>query len=373
MIHKKILFSLIIFLFSLNSFGQDKNLMHLDISSHSWRQVVVDREKGRYLGHPTTVLLEDGTTIIAVYPMGHGGGQIIMKKSTNGGRMWGKHLPVPENWSTSKEVPTIFRTIDSAGVRRLILFSGLYPARLAYSENDGHTWTPLEPVGEWGGIVVMASVVKLKDNRYLAMFHDDGRFLLKDGKISNWMTIYKTFSGDGGLKWSHPEAVFRADTIALCEPGVIRSPDGRQLAALLRENSRRRNSFIMFSDDEGKTWTSPRELPLPLTGDRHTGKYASDGRFLISFRDMARNSPTHGDWIAWIGTYDDLLKGRDGQYRVRLMDNKVSADCAYPGVEILNDGTFVLTTYGHWITDEEPYIVSVHLRLEELDDLAKLR
>ena len=33
-------------------------------------QVIVDKESGVYLGHPTTVLLEDGKTILAVYPKG---------------------------------------------------------------------------------------------------------------------------------------------------------------------------------------------------------------------------------------------------------------------------------------------------------------
>ena len=49
------------------------------------------------------------------------------------------------------------------------------------------------------------------------------------------------------------------------------------------------------------------------------------------------------------------------------MDNLVRGDCAYPGVELLPDGTIVTTTYGHWTAGEEPYIVSVRLRLEELD------
>ena len=43
------------------------------------------------------------------------------------------------------------------------------------------------------------------------------------------------------------------------------------------------------------------------------------------------------------------------------------ADCAYPGVEILPDGTFVATTYGHWVAGQPPYIVSIRLRLGDLD------
>ena len=52
------------------------------------------------------------------------------------------------------------------------------------------------------------------------------------------------------------------------------------------------------------------------------------------------------------------------------MDNHKGADCSYPGVEILPDGTLVTTTYGHWNKGEMPYIVSVRLRLDELDQMA---
>ncbi|MEO8496511.1 MAG: sialidase family protein [Planctomycetota bacterium] len=167
----------------------------------------------------------------------------------------------------------------------------------------------LKPVGDWGGIVVMGFVGQLKEpGHYLAMFHDDGRFFTKNGerKTPVEFRLYKTFSKDGGLTWSEPEMVQKDTAVHLCEPGLIRSPDGKQMAVLLRENSRRRNSYVIFSDDEG-------------------------------------------------------------QYRVRLMDNHKGADCAYPAVEILPDGTIVTTTYGHWDEDQPASIVSVRLKLEELD------
>ena len=43
-----------------------------------------------------------------------------------------------------------------------------------------------------------------------------------------------------------------------CEPGVMRSPEGKQIAVLLRENARKCKSFVIFSNDEGLTWTEPR-------------------------------------------------------------------------------------------------------------------
>ncbi len=349
----------------------------IDLAADRSRQVIVDKEPGQYLGHVSTVLLEDGKTIYAVYPKGHGRGAIVMKRSDDGGRTWSERLPTPESWATSKEVPTIHRVIDTAGKKRLIMWSGLYPARLAVSENDGKTWSPLKPVGDWGGIVVMGFVERLKTpGRYLAMFHDDGRFFESSPRHSDprQMTLYKTFSADGGLTWSAPETVFADSQVHLCEPGAIRSPDGKQIAVLLRENARRKNSHIIFSDNEGRSWTKPRELPLSLTGDRHTCKYGPDGRLMITFRDRTpsgKESPTEGDWVAWIGRYDDLVQSAEGQYRLRLMDNTKGWDTCYPGLERLPDGTFVTTTYGHWELGQEPYIVSVRFRLSEIDALAE--
>jgi hypothetical protein len=346
----------------------------IDLAGEKQRQVIVDKEPGQYLGHPTTVLLEDGKTIIAVYPKGHGKGAIQMKRSTDGGLTWSERLPTPKSWETSLETPTIHRVIDPNGRKRLIVFSGLYPIRMSVSEDDGVTWSELRPIGEFGGIVAMGFVEPLKTGRghYLAMFHDDGRFFRKDGKQSPVMTLYQTISKDGGLTWSEPQEIFKSEQIHLCEPGFIRSPNGKQIAVLLRENKRVRNSHVIFSNDEAKTWTQPRELPGALTGDRHAGKYAPDGRLFISFRDTTHESSTKGDWVGWVGTYDDILKGREGQYRVRLLDNHKNAngwdaDCAYPGVEVLHDGTFVTTTYGHWIEGEPPFIVSVRFTLKELD------
>ncbi len=341
----------------------------IDLDADTGRQVEVNREPGQYLGHVTTVLLEDGKSIYAVYPKGHGRGAIVMKRSDDGGRTWSERLPTPESWATSRKVPTIHRVVDPDGVKRLILWSGLYPARLAVSEDDGRSWSELKPAGEWGGIVVMGFVEALRSGpgHYMAMFHDDGRFIRGGpgefwgspaGPRTNTFTLYQTLSDDGGLTWSNPQAIWQGSDVHLCEPGCIRSPDGKQLAVLLRENARRKNSHVIFSDDEGKTWTKPREVPLALTGDRHTAKYAPDGRLLVSFRCISPTAkraerPFETDWVGWVGTYDDIVHGREGQYVVRFKQNHHGHDTTYPSVEVLPDGTFVVTTYGHWTEGEQ--------------------
>ena len=75
-------------------------------------------------------------------------------------------------------------------------------------------------------------------------------------------------------------------------------------------------------------------------------------------------------WGPRLHTYVDgeaALPGGQGQQRWRLGDNLVRADCAYPGVEVLPDGTIVSTTYGHWSEGESPYVVCVRFQVEELD------
>jgi len=386
------------------------NIPLIDLDNETFRQVIVDREDGQYLGHPTTVLLEDNKTMLCVYPKGHGKGGIVYKRSYDAGLSWTDRLETPESWLTSREVPTLYRVVDAEGTRRIVMFSGLYPTRMAVTEDDGINWSEIDSIGDWGGIVVMGAMTELKTGKghYMTFFHDDMRFFTQDGHQkyeadkkdfdSREFTMYKTVSTDGGVTWGYPEVILKSRDMHLCEPGIIRSPDGKQLAMLLRENSRRTNSQIIFSNDEGKNWTDPKPLPNALTGDRHVPRYAPDGRLLISFRDRSPGayykelrakakeideinysalamesglgSPTEGDWVAWVGTYDDLVNGGEGQYRIRIKDNKNGWDTTYPGVEVLPDGTFILTTYGHWEKGRQPYILSVRLKLDEMDKKA---
>ena len=186
-------------------------------------QYIVDIDKDQYLGHPTTHLLEDGKTLLVVYPEGHGRGSIVYKRSVNGGKNWSSRLPVPNSWTTSLEVPTLFPVTDASGTQRLIMFSGLYPTRMAVSENQGLTWSELDIVGDWGGIVVMSDLINLRSGpgHYMAMFHDDGRFFSKYGwseedpgaRENNLarFTLYTTFSYDGGLTGRFRKVFFHQD------------------------------------------------------------------------------------------------------------------------------------------------------------------
>ncbi len=340
----------------------------VDISQDKHRQVVVDRRQGQYLGHPTTVLMADGKTMFCTYPLGHGGPAAVLKKSTDGGLTWSDRLKVPNNWRTANNCPCLHRFTDPHGVERLFVLEGNGAMRQSVSTDLGKTWTPFRPNG-LNCTVAPNTAIPISGQRYLVLYareHGSGQ------NIKIWQSI----TADGGLTWRKERIVAEVFGAAPDEPGTIRSPDRKQILALMRENQRRCNSLFMVSDDEGKTWSLPKELPAALTGDRHMPKYAPDGRLVVTFRDMAHKSSTYGDWVAWVGTYDDVISGREGQYRVRLMDNLAGrtsddiTDCGYPGLELLPDGTLVATTYGHWVRGEKAFIMSVRFTLKELDALA---
>ena len=379
MIHPKSVFCIAALAIGMNSVcrAEDIGIPTIDLDQRSDLQVIVDRQPKEYLGHPTTLLLEDGKTILCVYPKGHGKGPILYKRSSDGGLTWSDHLPTPKSWETSKETPTIHRVLTKDGKKRILLFSGLYPVRQSISDDDGMTWTELEPIGNFGGIVTMASVVPVlsKPGHYTALFNDDGRYFnAKPNPVRGRFTLYQTTTSDAGEHWSDPAPIYASSNVHLCEPGAVFSPDRKQIAVLLRENRRKANSHIVFSNDEMASWSEPKPLPNALTGDRHTAQYLPDGRLFVSFRDIpsqGNTSPTANSWVAWVGHYEDIVKGNLGDYRILLKKNYKSGDCGYPGVEILPDGTIVTTTYGHWTQDEPPYILTVRLQIPEIETLLK--
>ena len=125
---------------------------------------------------------------------------------------------------------------------------------------------------------------------------------------------------------------------------------------------------MMFSRDEGKTWTAAEDTPWGLAGDRHEGVMLPDGRYVIAFRDQAIDSPTRYHYVAWVGTWDDIRNGRPGQYRIKLLHSNNGGDCGYSGVELLPDGDIVCTTYIKYRPGrDKSSVVSTRFRIEETD------
>jgi len=408
----------------------------LDYDDRTELHTVVDKQDGVYLGHPSTAMLKDGKTIFVVYPKSHGFGQIVLKKSTDGGKTWSQRLEVPDNFSTNMECPTIFRMEDASGKSRLMIFSGRYPFRMSVSEDDGNTFSPLKPIGAFGGFF-MSSMISFGNGHYMAFFHDEGAYIKGGKDVKNviyragtgndvrtrlfsyistdggktypqtpkaywknsttdhegdiWEPVYENYEGqvfpdkhfevyttetfDGGLTWSSPKMILTHPVAKFCEPCVFFSPDKSEIAVLLRDNSRLHNSFVTVSRDGGKSWSTPREVCNSLTGDRHMATYLDDGRLLVSLRSKNSKSDIENNWVAWVGSYDDMVSGNAGDCRILLKrhyyadDEQVFWDCAYPCIDKVGDGEILLTTYGKWEKDKEHYIMSVHLTKEEINKI----
>ena len=379
---------------------------------------VVDNELD-YLGHPDAILFKDGR-ILQVYPSGHGKGAVRSRISTDGGFTYDSQIEnQPKSWDNSRETPTVYRLEFSDGTPdKIIMISGNPDWRdgkdtvggfnYSLSDDEGKTWSEFELCFSKNDdvtvipTVAMASLTRLKENgkfvdKWMAFFHDHW------GGFINYKTILSFV--DGKAVWSNPEPYFAQHrkiekNAKMCEVEVVRSDcgTGDELCLIARSNNKNYNSLISFSQDEGKTWSKPQFVPSALNGERHKADYTKDGRLFITFRSIERdNKKTKKNykginnwfsegWVAWVGTYDDLKNGREGQYRIKLahtyLANQTSpelsanADTGYCGNVVLEDDTIVTSTYGCFGEKKadgsyKTYVISKRIRLSDVDKLVK--
>lgn len=344
----------------------------VDLSEDTARhRIVAQGTDSIYHGHPSTVLLPDGKTMYAVWTYGHAGFCGPLKRSDDGGKAWSEFLDVPASWKTVKNCPTIWNLKDPSGRSRLLVFAAWGPdetnMHVSVSEDEGRTWSEMRDLQLEKSKMPLCTIEPIRGGQALLGL-SNARRVGDPNKKSN--VVVQTISTDGGLSWQPWKVVLDLPGKAPCEPWMLRSPDGREILCLLRENSTR-VSLRMSSRDEGGTWSAPEALPIGLHGDRHVAKYLPDGRVIVCFRDKAKNSPTFNNFVAWIGRYEDLLSDQDKGYRVKLLTSHRGFDCGYAGVEILPDGTIVATTYVKYRPGpEKNSIVSTRFTLAETDRLA---
>lgn len=392
-----------------------------------FENTIVDNSAG-YLGHPDSVLLNNGD-ILTFYPKGHGKGAVLSKISDNGGVSYDKEIEnQPISWEKSLETPTVYRLQFKNGQEKLILISAnsKWPGmstpggfNSSVSLDEGKTWTEFKRF--WDNesempiipIVAMASLTRLKENgefvdKWMGIFHDHN--------FVNYKTIL-TFDENGDYSWSKPEPYLSQyrdiETYAgICEVECVRSDMGKgdELCLIARCNKKTCTSLLIFSNDEGKTWSRPKEAPFALNGERHKAEYTNDGRLFITFRSIERDRrrvkqmrKLGGElkwysegWIAWVGTYDDLKNGTEGQYRMKIahtyLDHQTepsivaNADTGYCGNVVLKDGTIVTSSYGIFSPEEKEsgtyktdkgkqkrktYIVSKRIKLNDVEKFIK--
>ena len=412
--------------------GSDYKIPELDLSvmpkelegseyEYLYKLSVVD-DTNDYMAHPDSVLLKNAD-ILTVYPKGHGKGAVLNKVSKDNGVSWDSSVEnTPVSWEKSLETPTVYRLEFSDGTPdKLILISAnsKWPNmktpggfECSVSVDEGQTWSEFKRFFSYEDefsvtpIVAMASLTRLKEN---GKFADKWMGFFHDSKFYNYKSIL-TFDKDGNAQWSTPERYLAPHReiekkAQMCEIEVIRSDKGTgdELCLIARSQSKKINSMIAFSDDEGKTWSVPKEVPAALNGERHKAEYASDGRLLITFRSIERGNKAQAHakkkdkrkgWIseglvAWVGTYEDLKNSGEGQYRIKLAhiydDDQTKpeyyacADTGYCGNVVLADDTFVICGYGKFSAMKrtsdgkkiKTYIASKRINLKDVDALVE--
>ena len=375
---------------------------------------IVDNELD-YLGHPDAILLKDGS-ILDVYPSGHGKGAIRSSISRDGGITYTDKIKnMPKSWETSRETPTIYRLEFADGSPdKILLISGnpdwhdgkgsIGGFNFSLSDDEGISWSEFELCFSKKDeftvlpIVSMASLTRLKENgkfvdKWMAFFHDRS--------FVNYKTILSFENGKP--VWSVPEPYFAQHRAIekkanMCEVEVVRSEcgTGDELCLIARSNNKNYNSLLSFSSDEGKTWSAPVFAPSALNGERHKADYTKDGRLFITFRSIERDKAKternykgkykwfSEGWVAWVGTYDDLKNGNEGQYRIKLAHTfladqtevvlSANADTGYCGNVVMDDDTIVTSTYGCFgekLPDGKykTYVVSKRIKLADIDKL----
>ena len=98
-------------------------------------------------------------------------------------------------------------------------------------------------------------------------------------------------------------------------------------------------------------------------------------------RDVAKGSSTYGHYVAWVGRFEDILAGKPGDYRIKLVHNTLrktsdkpgqgNVDCGYSDLELLPDGTIIATTYLKYDEGPEKHsVMNTRFTLAEIDVLA---
>lgn len=337
----------------------------VDFSGDEWRQTVVAEGTERvYQGHPTMCAANGGKTLFAVWCVNHGGPCGPMARSDDGGRSWRRiDGAMPEGFGRHCNCPSIYELEGPDGKRRIWVFSQVklpegasltdhhnrHPHMAAampriVSEDGGETWREAEPLGEaFKCVMSFASVVRLKDGGYLGMYHRG-----PEGRDKPPLEVWQSVTRDGGFTWSEPVRAAAVEGKNPCEPCVFRSPDGGELCCVMRENARKGGSLMMFSRDEGRTWSEPVETAPELTGDRHQMLDLGGGRVFFAFRNtwMAKDNALKTHFTGWLGTYGELKSGRAGcGRRVKLLHSHAGFDCGYPGLALLPGGEVLALTY----------------------------
>jgi predicted neuraminidase len=225
--------------------------------------------------------------------------------------------------------------LHQTGQGPLLLFykSGPSPSEwwglLLRSSDDGRTWSAPErlPTGILGPI--RAKPLELPDGTLLA-----GSSTEHDG----WRLHFERTS-DLGRTWETSGPIHDGRTIAAIQPAFLTHPGGR-IQALAR--SRQHRIVETWSEDGGRTWSSPRTTGLPNPSAGIDTLTLPTGLHLLAYNhtsSLPGEKPAAG-----VRSELDLAMSADGvNWRAALLLERQPGEYSYPAMIRTLDGLVHLT------------------------------
>jgi hypothetical protein len=188
---------------------------------------------------------------------------------------------------------------------------------LYWSLDGGKSWSEHQPTGIPG--FEPDRVMELPDGRLSVLTHVMRR---KSQEFAEIMSC----SDDGGASWHEWATVAHDGYHRFCEGALVVLDGGKELACVMRENhSAGIPSFVSFSKDLGRSWTTPEMAPFAI--HRPYAKQLDDGRVMVTGRHVNGGLGTY----AWVGD----LRAEAGSYAIGGPRRKYLAG--------LSDGALIIT------------------------------
>ncbi len=264
------------------------------ISHISDRHVIVDRRVPHYLSFADVCRTSSGRLITAYREADKHvatRAKLLLKTSDDDGKSW--TAPTVLNPETG-HCPRL--TVLSDG--EIVLLDDASNA-LYWSLDDGRTWSAPQPVPDIQHRI-LDRILELDAEYFLTAGQSRRGQAQKPVKGQPTHEVMTYRSLDRGNTWE-PRAVIAADpALSLCEVSMAKLADGRIIATLRENTLVHEPSYYCISNDDGETWTEPREMPL--IGHRPSVGVTRSGKLLVTYRNVGPEPGT----CAWLGTLDDL-------------------------------------------------------------------
>jgi len=239
-----------------------------------------DAGAGGYQAFPDVVRLRSGDLLVVFYA-GYDhvslpckrlprGGRVCLARSTDGGTTWGRPTVAADTPWDDRD-PSICQLSDGTLICNWFTYYAGRPERrpgntaaykeiwLACSTDDGRTWTKprLIPSTADSHYGCSSPIRQMPDGTLLMPIYHETRD--KDGKYV--IRSFVIFSRDKGKTWSSPSVV-DPDNTDTDEPDIVRLPRG-DLLCVMRTNYGK-SMWRSVSKDGGRTWS--RAAPIGFYG-----------------------------------------------------------------------------------------------------------